>query len=138
MSGKNLLYIEDENQEKLFYYFTPAAISSNFIPLLIVLDFQTRPQTRNLEYKMWNILTPIINFEDNTKDLLQKLIYKIADEYECEDHIYVYGSYEAVLHAKLCKVNTVYAYTKQTKIIAHENTNLKNVLDFFERVASEA
>ena len=138
MPDEKLSYIQDVSQEKLFYHFTPAAISSNFIPLLVVLDFQTRPQVTDFEYKMWNILTPIINFENDNKDLLQILTDKIADEYECEDHIYVYGSYDAVLHIALSKVNTVHAYTKQIKKLGNESRNLKNVLDFFERVASEA
>ena len=82
MDNDNLLYIEDSNKRKLFYRFTPAALVSNFIPLVVVLD----DQAINFEYKMWNVLTPLYTYE---KDLLLELIKQIVEEYECEDYIYL-------------------------------------------------
>lgn len=89
MPGEDLLYIEDAQNRKLFYHFTPPAFVSNFIPLVIVLD----DNVLNFEYKMWNVLTPLYNVkqEDRTSDqsLLQELIKHISQEYECEDYIYL-------------------------------------------------
>lgn len=108
MSNKKLLCIEDENNHKLFYYFTPASLLSNFTPLIIVLD----SQERNFDYKMWNMLTPIGDFTHQnswTSNLLQRLVEEISQEYECENDIYLYGSYNALLYAILFRTNAVYA-----------------------------
>ena len=133
MHKENLLYIEDANKRKLFYHFTPAAIVSNFVPLVVILDSKGRAEAANFEYKMWNVLTPLDNFgyenrgscwlgekgDFFVKDLLRELIGQIAEEYECEDHIYMYGSgmggYGAILHGILCKANAVYAYAPQVR-----------------------
>jgi len=125
MGNEDLLYIEDDHKRKLFYRFTPAALVSNFVPLIVILD----ENSTHFEHKMWNVLTPLGHFKDENKaycwlgeqgdffvkDLLQKLIEQIAEEYECEDHIYLYGSamggYGAILHGILCGANAVYADT---------------------------
>ncbi len=127
MRDEDLLYIEDDKKRKLFYRFTPAAIASNFVPLIVILHEEGREDTLNFEHKMWNVLTPLDHFGDKgrgscwlgekgdffVKDLLQKLIHEIAEAYECEDHIYLYGSsmggYGAILHGILCKANAIYA-----------------------------
>ncbi len=134
MHDETLLYIEDDAQRKLFYRFTPASLISNFVPLIIILDDTGCDSLQNFEYKMWNVLTPLVHIgEEQTssfwlgeigdfylKDLLQKLISEIADEYECEDHIYLYGKaksgYGAILHGILCKANAVYAYEPNIKL----------------------
>jgi hypothetical protein len=109
MGSEELLTIEDENHQKLFYRFTPAALVSNFVPLIVILD----DEATHFEHKMWNVLTPVDHFGDGNNNLLQELIGKIAEEYECEDHIYLYGSgmggYRAILHGILCGANAVYA-----------------------------
>ncbi len=109
MRNEELLYIEDDHKRKLFYRFTPAALVSNFVPLIVILD----ENTTHFEHKMWNVLTPLDHFGSENKDLLQELIQKIAEEYECDDHIYLYGSgmggYGAILHGILCGANAVYA-----------------------------
>ncbi|HIP53935.1 MAG TPA: hypothetical protein EYH11_00485 [Sulfurimonas autotrophica] len=90
MKKNELLYIEDANKQKLFYYFTPAAFMSNFVPLAVVFT-NDDAQALNFEYKMWNILTPVYDFNNqdaNSKLLLQNLIKQIAQEHECEEHIY--------------------------------------------------
>jgi hypothetical protein len=155
MCDKDLLYIEDENKRKLFYRFTPAALVSNFVPLIVILD----EKATHFEHKMWNVLTPLdpFGYEDKAscwlgekgdffvKNLLQELIQKIAEEYECEDHIYLYGNsiggYGAILHGILCRANAVYAHaphirlqeTNCVDIVSKENdlTNFLNATDPF-------
>ena len=139
MNNEQLLYIEDAHKRKLFYRFTPAAFASNFVPLVVVLDDKEKSETLNFEYKMWNVLTPIDTFSDEdsgiswlgeagdfyVKELLQELIEQIADAYECEEHIYLYGnstgSYGAVLHGVLCKANAVYVKAPRIRLRNHEN-----------------
>ena len=134
MRNEDLLYIEDANKRKLFYRFTPAALVSNFVPLVVVLHGEDCAEKPHFEHKMWNVLTPIDNFgyenrgsgwlgekgDFFVKDLLQKLIHEIAEEYECEDHIYLYGSsmggYGAILHGILCKANAVYAHAPHIRL----------------------
>lgn len=143
MDGKDLLYIEDAHKRKLFYRFTPAAVVSNFVPLVVILHGENQADALHFEYKMWNVLTPLDTFgvenrgscwlgEDRdffVKDLLQKLIQQISEEYECEDDIYLYGSsiggYGAILHGILCKANAVYAHSPRIRLI---NTNQSDTL----------
>ena len=114
--------------EELLYHFTPATVVSNFVPLVVVLD----TKITNFEYKMWNILTPInyFEYEDKTsiKNLLQSLIHQIAEEYECEDHIYVYGGSEAIVHGVLCNANAVYTHFP---FIKNNPSNFLNSIDSF-------
>jgi len=109
MGHEEFLTIEDKNKRKLFYRFTPAALVSNFVPLIVILD----ENATHFEHKMWNVLTPLDPFGPENKDLLEELIHKIAEEYEGEDHIYLYGNgmggYGAILHGMLCGANAVYA-----------------------------
>jgi hypothetical protein len=145
-----LVYIEDTNKQKLYYRFSPAAVSSNFIPLIVILN----PQVTHFEYKMWNVLTPINNFEDEdssslhgkgdflAKDLLEELINKIAEEYECEDHIYIYGTsieaYKAILHGILCKANTVYVDALYPSSEDSAEHTIKEILDMFEKMTFQS
>ena len=109
------MYIEDANKQKLLYYFTPAAVMSNFVPLAVVLTNENA-KALNFEYKMWNILTPVYNFQDQNlpaKALLRKLIKQIAQEYECEEHIYLCDTIltdETALFAQECKQNGLDVY----------------------------
>lgn len=141
MRNEDLLYIEDDNKRKLFYRFTPAALVSNFVPLVVILHGEDCAEAPHFEHKMWNVLTPIDNFgyenrgsgwlgekgDFFVKDLLQKLIHEIAEEYECEDHIYLYGSsmggYGAILHGILCKANAVYAHAPQIRLQEPNDTD---------------
>ncbi|UPT78190.1 hypothetical protein MN086_03360 [Sulfurovum sp. XGS-02] len=141
MGNEEILTIEDDKNQKLFYRFTPAALISNFVPLIVILD----EKATHFEHKMWNVLTPLDHFGSENKALLQKLIEQIAEEYECEDHIYLYGSgmggYDALLQGILCRANAVYAdaprirleETKGTNTPAKENdlTNFLNGTDAF-------
>jgi hypothetical protein len=153
MTDEELHYIEDSKKRKLFYRFTPAAFASNFVPLIVVLHGE-EAEAPHFEYKMWNVLTPLgdvagemsgtvwLGEKDDfyVRDLLQELIGKIADEYECEDHIYLYGSgmggYGAIMHGILSKANTVYARSPRIRlneIDTQENDlcNLLNATDTF-------
>lgn len=128
MTDNDLLYIENSNQQKLYYRFTPAAITSNFVPLIVVLDDENKAENTNFEYKMWNVLTPLVwlNKKENpyVQDLLQKLIHQISEDYECEEHIYFYGNsngaYGAILHAILSKANSVFSHNSNITP-AHSN-----------------
>lgn len=138
--SNDLLYIEDENKRKLYYRFTPASLLSNFIPLIVILDDKNTDHPTHFEYKMWNVLTPLYHSESENpdsywlgdkedhyiKDLLQKLIQEISEEYECEDHIYLYGSkesgYGAILHGILSKANAVYAHNPHIRTQESDNT----------------
>lgn len=143
MNDEDILYIEDAQNRKLYYRFTPAAVVSNFVPLVVILHGEEKTDALHFEYKMWNVLTPIDNFGyDNTasywlgekgdffvKDLLQELIKQISEEYECEDDIYLYGSsiggYGAILHGILCKANAVYAHTPRIRLLDTEELDSK-------------
>ncbi|PHR53636.1 MAG: hypothetical protein COA44_15125 [Arcobacter sp.] len=145
--NEELLYIEDANKKRLYYRFTPAAVASNFVPLIVILHDEKSTQAPHFEYKMWNVLTPIDNFEYENKgacwlgekgdffvkDLLQELISKIVEEYECEEHIYLYGSgmggYGAIVHGILCKANAI--YVKATRIRLEEMTSKESDLSNF-------
>jgi hypothetical protein len=87
MSDTNPLSIQ-EDQNTLYYHFSPAALVSNFTPLLIIIDEEDPSLPTHFEYKMWNILTPV---EPIDSSLLQMLIRTLSEEYESEDHIYFYS-----------------------------------------------
>lgn len=147
MSDKILYTIEDSHKRQLQYYFTPAAIGSNFIPLIVILDDANKAAMRNFEYKMWHVLTPVENEgmawlgeEDDfyIKDLLQKLIMQIAEEHECEEHIYFYGAgkggYGAILHGILSQANAIYTQIPQirleeNKLLDKQENDLTNFLN---------
>jgi len=129
MPNDDLSYIEDDNKRRLYYRFTPAALISNFIPLIVILDDKNTDDPIHFEHKMWNVLTPFYPSECHNsesywigegKDLLQSLIREIAEAYECEDHIYLYGNeisgFGAILHGILCKANAVYAHTPHIRL----------------------
>ncbi len=152
MSEEALLYIEDANNRRLYYRFSPATLISNFVPLIVLLHDEAEVERAHFEYKMWNVLTPIDNFgyeqrgscwlgekgDFFVKDLLQELIKQIAEEYECEDHIYLYGdsmgAYGAILHGILCKANAVYARSPRIRLEAGRDTEVKR---FYEAIFAD-
>lgn len=140
MANEDLLYIEDAQNRKLYYRFTPAAVVSNFVPLVVILHGEEKPEVLHFEYKMWNVLTPIDDFRYENKDLLQELIKQIAEEHECEEHIYLYGSstgsYGAILLGILCNANAVFVHTPRIRLLNTNSeqsdlTNLLNPTDSF-------
>lgn len=154
MNNEDLLYIEDTNKRKLFYRFTPSLISSNFVPLIVILDGEESTKSLHFEYKMWNVLTPLDNFgyenkgscwlgekgDFFVKDLLQELISQISQDYECEDHVYLYGSsqggYGAILHGILCKANAVYAQAPQIRLLDTKQSDTQ-AKQFYTSIFSE-
>lgn len=110
MNNQDILFIEDADKNRLSYCFTPAALISNFVPLVVILEGQG--EILNFEYKMWNILTPLDAVGTNQEELLELLISQIAEEYECEEHIYIYGSFNeaslAITQGVLSHANAVY------------------------------
>lgn len=128
------MYIEDDNKQKLYYHFTPSALTSNFSPLIVILTEKELPKAKDFEYKMWNILTIIPQSKNLNTELLQRLITQMTQILECEEHIYFYGDinkgYEALVEAIISKANAVYA-----NLIHRENieklTKVINEADLF-------
>jgi len=125
MDESDLLFIEDNNSRRLYYRFTPALLISNFVPLVVILHDEEGRGAHHFEYKMWNVLTPVNQVDEDkaltwvgTKgdhsisDLLQKLIADTAEEHECEEHIYFYGSgvgaYSAMKQALASEAKAAY------------------------------
>lgn len=108
MSNEDVLSIEDTNNNSLQYRFTPAALISNFVPLIVILG----DASLHFEYKMWNVLTIVDSVTEASEGVLQKLIKDLAEEYECEEHIYLFGveegAYNTLLHGVLSQANAVY------------------------------
>ncbi len=134
MHESTLLYIEDDQKRRLHYRFTPALYASNFVPLIVILHGEDRDEALHFGYKMWNVLTPVSDKEGvltwygdkdegYIKALLQSLIEQIADEYECEEDIYLYGNglggRAAIEQGILCRANAVFASSSG---ISLENT----------------
>ncbi|CAA6822470.1 MAG: Unknown protein [uncultured Sulfurovum sp.] len=119
---------------KFAYDFTPAKVLSNFTPLVVIVYDQKEHELQHIEYKMWNILTVENHVASHSKEELQTLIKRLVDEYECEDHIYFYGSeiggYNAMLHAVINNANALYAYNPQMTEI--EENNLSTLLNTTE------
>ncbi|MEA3371842.1 MAG: hypothetical protein U9Q40_10935 [Campylobacterota bacterium] len=119
-----------KHDKELLYTFTPAAFISNFVPLVIILHNEEEVEITSFEYKMWNVLNIQESIDEKNRDALQELIEKTADEYECEEHIYFYGSdkqgYEVILHGVLSKANAVYAYNPKIKLAQNDLTYLLN------------
>lgn len=161
MKSEKNLHITNAQNQTLSYRFTPAAITSNFVPLIVVLDEDTAFNLKNFEYKMWNILLIVDGF--SLQGPLHQLISEIAQECECEEHIYLYGSSqydrETLLQAILSKANAVYTQKPHSDgldtlikeceingVKIHLDLNVKQdsdkvktlheVLDFFEKMVS--
>lgn len=93
-------FIEDHNKSKLYYHFSPATLLSNFIPLIVILDDKKEDEAIHFEFEMWNVLTIIntptpyerVNWYnlESEDTLIKDLIETIAEEFECEEHIYFY------------------------------------------------
>jgi hypothetical protein len=102
------------NEISLSYRFTPAALISNFVPLLVIVDGCDQTPV-HFEYKMWNVLSPLLPVDDeqNIREL-QSLVTQMVQEYECEEHIYFYGrekrAARAMFHGLLNHANAVVAH----------------------------
>ena len=126
------------DHQDIFYHFSPAVLISNFVPLVVIFSDKEKAKETHFEYKMWNVLTVVADdFSYENKDLVQTLINNVAEEYECEEHIYLYGNnmggHWAILYAVLCNANAVYANTPYIKSASKENdlSTLLNNKDSF-------
>jgi len=134
-STKNL-YIENENGQKLFYHFNPSVLISNFVPLIVILDNESASILKDFEYKMWNVLVihnSFANKNTSLTKLLSKIILSFAEEYECEEHIYLYANVEnekeAHAQSTLVNANSIH--------IANSKSDLTTTLDYFEKMISQ-
>ena len=71
---------------------------------------------------------------------MQELIQQISEEYECEDHIYLYGNstggYGAILHGILCKANAVFAHAPHIRLQKTNNTPTE-IKEFYSSIFAE-
>lgn len=100
----------------LNFRFTPASFISNFVPLIIIFSKEV---SLHFEHKMWNVLTIAKNVTFSQLEADQNivnLVLDIVDEYECEEHIYIYGdnvcSDKALYYATVLRANSVYTKVK--------------------------
>jgi len=122
-------------KQNFSYHFTPAAITSNFVPLIVILYGKEDINLEDFEYKMWNVLQ--VCSIDAQEEALEELIIEFSETYECEDYIFVYGDTKSVKGAIsksiLSEENTMHADTSQLA----QRDNIKKVLDEFERMVPD-
>lgn len=134
VNTEDLPYIDD-GKRKLFYRFTPSKTNPVDAPLFVILHGHGTRKATRFQREGWNVLSPIDHFGYEGKgawwlgengdffvrDLLQKLIRQIAQKYNSENNIYIYGSsmggYGAILHGILCSARAVYANVPQIKLL---------------------
>lgn len=120
-------------KQKFSYHFTPAAITSNFVPLVVVLYGKHDINLEDFEYKMWNILE-VCSLEKDESELLKDLIIDISETYECEEYIFMFGDIksvkEAVFKGMIAEFNVVKADMSEIT----QKQNIKDVLDEFEKM----
>ncbi len=120
-------------KQKFSYHFTPAAITSNFVPLVVILYGKHDINLEDFEYKMWNILE-VCSLEKDESELLKDLIIDISETYECEEYIFMFGDIksvkEAVFKGMIAEFNVVKADMSEIT----QKQNIKDVLDEFEKM----
>ncbi|RUM63138.1 MAG: hypothetical protein DSZ04_06225 [Sulfurimonas sp.] len=120
-------------KQKFSYHFTPAAITSNFVPLVVILYGKHDINLEDFEYKMWNILE-VCSLEEDESELLKDLIIDISETYECEEYIFMFGDIksvkEAVFKGMIAEFNVVKAEMSEIT----QKQNIKDVLDEFEKM----
>ena len=123
-------------KQKFSYHFTPAGITSNFVPLLVILYGRQDIDLKYFEYKMWNVLQ-VCSYNIEDKANLQELIIEYSESYECEEYVFTYGDIEsvegAILEGIISKENTLYASSSELK----DRAKIKKVLDEFEKMSPE-
>ncbi|MDQ7043944.1 MAG: hypothetical protein Q9M34_10515, partial [Sulfurimonas sp.] len=82
-------------KQKFSYHFTPAGITSNFVPLLVILYAKEDIDLKDFEYKMWNVLQ-VCSYDREDKENLQELIIEYSETYECEEYVFAYGDIGAI------------------------------------------
>ncbi|MDF1883025.1 hypothetical protein JHD49_03650 [Sulfurimonas sp. SAG-AH-194-C21] len=123
-------------KQKFSYHFTPAGITSNFVPLIVILYGKDDSNLEDFEYKMWNVLQ-ICSLDSEESELLKELIIDISETYECEEYIFMYGNIksvkEEVFKGIVAECNVVKADLSEIT----QKQNIKNVLDEFEKMVPD-
>lgn len=152
---KNLNYIEDNQNHKLFYDFRPATNPKD-APLLVILHGHTFNSKPSKFYdENWNVLVPIDNFGINNcgswwlgeegnyfvMDLLHRLILKVRLETQSSKGLYFWGSsmggFGALLHGMQLNAQAVYANIPQIKLLTSSYSEGGNK-KYFEPIFKEA
>ncbi|MDF1876251.1 hypothetical protein JHD47_00285 [Sulfurimonas sp. SAG-AH-194-L11] len=123
-------------KQKFSYHFTPAGITSNFVPLVVVLYGKEDINLTEFEYKMWNVLQ-VCSLDAQESQLLKELIIEIAETHECEEYIFMYGDTrsvnEVLFKGIVAECNVLEADMSQIT----QEQNIKNVLDEFEKMVPD-
>ena len=123
-------------KQNFSYHFTPAAITSNFVPLIVILYGKEKISLTDFEYKMWNVLQ-VCSLEEDESTLLKELIIDISETYECEEYIFMYGDIESVnasvFKGIVAELNVVNADISEMSV----KQNIKNTLDEFEKMVPD-
>ncbi|CAI6161709.1 MAG: hypothetical protein SPLUMA2_SPLUMAMAG2_00991 [uncultured Sulfurimonas sp.] len=123
-------------KQNFSYHFTPAAITSNFVPLIVILYGKKDINFEDFEYKMWNVLQ-ICSLEEDESTLLKELIIDVSETYECEEYIFMYGDIKSVnasvFKGIVAEHNVVNADISEMSV----KQNIKNTLDEFEKMVPD-
>ncbi|MDF1878618.1 hypothetical protein JHD46_03080 [Sulfurimonas sp. SAG-AH-194-C20] len=121
--------------QKFSYQFTPAGITSNFVPLIVILYADVGMHLEDFEYKMWNVLQICSYGIDEGS--LEELIVEFSETYECEDYVFAYGDVKSIKKTiskgVIVESNTIYASASELS----QRDKLKKVLDEFEKMVPD-
>jgi len=123
-------------KQNFSYHFTPAAITSNFVPLIVILYGKEKISLTDFEYKMWNVLQ-VCSLEEDESTLLKELIIDISETYECEEYIFMYGDIESVKVSVFKGIVAEYNVLKADISEMSQKQNIKNTLDEFEKMVPD-
>ena len=123
-------------KQNFSYHFTPAAITSNFVPLIVILYGKEKISLTDFEYKMWNVLE-VCSLEEAESTLLKELIIDISETYECEEYIFMYGDIESVKASVFKGIVAEYNVLKADISEMSQKQNIKNTLDEFEKMVPD-
>ncbi|HIC12989.1 MAG TPA: hypothetical protein EYO75_06425 [Sulfurimonas sp.] len=123
-------------KQNFSYRFTPAAITSNFVPLIVILYGNEKISLTDFEYKMWNVLQ-VCSLEEDESTLLKELIIAISETYECEEYIFMYGDIESVKASVFKGIVAEYNVLNADISEMSQKQNIKNTLDEFEKMVPD-
>jgi hypothetical protein len=123
-------------KQNFSYHFTPAAITSNFVPLIVILYGKEKISLTDFEYKMCNVLQ-VCSLEEDESTLLKELIIDVSETYECEEYIFMYGDIESVKASVFKGIVAEYNVLKADISEISQKQNIKNTLDEFEKMAPD-
>jgi hypothetical protein len=131
---KTLPFIEDKQNRKMYYRFTPAKNPKN-APILVILHGHGSTRASKFRDPMWNVLAPIDHYGKDSlgswwlgenedffvKELLHQLISKIKEDTGTKEGLYFWGSsmggFGALLHGILLHAHAIYANVPQIKLL---------------------